>query len=65
MKLINKTLRCSNCGCRFFPDAMTCPKCGKAYGNKRTTFNSFLTFNGINCKSNIRETDIDIKTLAV
>jgi hypothetical protein len=31
MKLINKTRRCSSCGCISFPDSRVCPKCGKSH----------------------------------
>jgi hypothetical protein len=35
MQIINKTVRCSECGCIAFPDSMYCPKCGASYRNNR------------------------------
>lgn len=31
MQIINKTHKCSNCGCIAFPDSTHCPKCGMLY----------------------------------
>lgn len=28
MQIINKTVKCNECGCVAFPDSKTCPKCG-------------------------------------
>ena len=35
MQIINKTIRCSQCGCIAFPDAMRCPKCNNSYRDGR------------------------------
>ena len=37
MQIINKTVRCSECGCIALPDAIKCPKCSNTYRKPEAT----------------------------
>lgn len=79
MQIVNKTRKCSNCGCVALLDSKICPKCGKYFNNKNEyAYNDFdqisqliklLQFsNGVNIRfsfENKSQIDVDLFTTCV
>ena len=47
MQIVNKTLKCSICGCISLPDATKCPKCGTHYKSQQVNKNYKEIYNNI------------------
>jgi hypothetical protein len=52
MKIINQTIRCSECGCIAFLDSVNCPNCGAHYRNKEINMAEAFKYEPLISKSN-------------
>ncbi len=63
MQIVNKTHRCSKCGCIAFPDAIRCPKCDTIYNDNKAGGSSKAIFSTMDYSSNSRPAYTDMRTI--